>query len=31
MNHIYECRILIVDDNIQLLDMLVSILKKEGY
>ena len=31
MNHIYECKILIIDDNIQLLDMLVSILKKEGY
>lgn len=31
MNHIYECRILIVDDNPQLLDMLFSILKKEGY
>ena len=31
MNHIYECRILIIDDNIQLLDMLCSILKKEGY
>lgn len=31
MNHIYECNILIVDDNTQLLDMLVSILQKEGW
>ena len=31
MNHIYECRILIIDDNQQLLDMLTSILQKEGY
>ena len=31
MNHIYECRILIIDDNEKLLDMLTSILRKEGY
>ena len=31
MKHIYECSILIVDDNSQLLDMLFSILQKEGY
>lgn len=31
MNHIYECRILIVDDNEELLSMLSQILKKEGF
>ena len=31
MNHIYECRILIIDDNQELLSLLLSILKKEGW
>ena len=31
MNHIYECKILIVDDNRELLAMLTQILKKEGF
>lgn len=31
MNHIYECRILIVDDNQELLAMLRNMLKKEGW
>jgi len=31
MNHIYECRILIVDDNQELLAMLTQILTKEGF
>jgi len=31
MNHIYECRILIVDDNPDLLAMLANMLKKEGF
>lgn len=31
MNHIYECRILIVDDNEELRAMLSQILKKEGF
>ncbi len=31
MEHIYECRILIVDDNAELLAMLTNILKKEGF
>lgn len=31
MNHIYECRILIADDNQELLTMLTNMLKKEGF
>ena len=31
MNHIYECRILLVDDNGQLLSMLTHMLNKEGF
>lgn len=31
MNHIYECRILLVDDNDQLLSMLTHMLNKEGF
>lgn len=31
MNHIYECSILIIDDNEELLSMLTQILKKEGF
>lgn len=31
MNHIYECQILLVDDNDQLLSMLTHMLSKEGF
>lgn len=31
MNHIYECRILIVDDNKELLAMLSQLLQREGF
>lgn len=31
MKHIYECKIVIVDDNKELLSMLTQILKKEGF
>ena len=31
MNHIYECSILIVDDNRDLLSMLSQILEREGF
>lgn len=31
MNHIYECQILLIDDNPELLSMLTHILKKEGF
>lgn len=31
MNHIYECRILLIDDNRELLSMLTRMLNKEGF
>lgn len=31
MRHIYECKILIVDDNLELLQMISEILTKEGF
>lgn len=31
MNHIYECKILLIDDNQELLSMLTHILNKEGF
>lgn len=31
MNHIYECRILLIDDNQELLSMLARMLNKEGF
>lgn len=31
MKHIYDCKLLLVDDNLQLLQMIEEILRKEGY
>lgn len=31
MKYIYECRILLVDDNMELQEMVKGILRKEGF